>query len=121
MMLRNLALVFVLMAACGYARSEPIPLACAGKMTATVRGVTEDYTLAIKVDLLAKTVTVGDHEAVPIVGGTGRDTVTFGKGFNAYPSGSVNRITGEATVDVMSLTDGRYRFIGVCKLAQKLF
>jgi hypothetical protein len=96
MILRNLALLFVLMAACGHARSEPIPLACTGKMTAARRHVTEDYTIAITVDLRAKTVTVGSFGTVPIVSNTDDDSVVFMLDKNStaqVSTGTLNRIT----------------------------
>ena len=78
MTLRVLSLAFALMGTCGYAHSKPAtPLACSGKMTAAIRHITEDYTLAITVDLRAKTVTVDSFGTVPIVGDTDGDTVVF--------------------------------------------
>jgi hypothetical protein len=113
--LRKLALVLVLMATCGHARSESVPLACAGKMTAADRNVTEDYTIAIRVDLLAKTVTIGSYGTVPIVGDTDEDIVAFAAvrlGWLDKDSpdrvfgGSINRVTGVVSVNIITITDG---------------
>ena len=52
------------------------------------------------------------------------DAVTFGRGLAprfGEPTGSVNRLTGQVSVNIMTLTDGEYRFYGACKRAQKLF
>ncbi len=124
MTLRVLSLAFALMGTCGYAHSEPIPLACSGKMTAAIRHITEDYTLAITVDLRAKTVTVDSFGTVPIVGDTDGDTVVFmvdKKSTSQVSTGTLNRITGGASVHIITLTDGLYLFYGTCKPAQKLF
>lgn len=85
---------------------------------------TEDYTIAITVDLRAKTVTVGSYGTVPIVSDTDSDTVVFMVDKNSIAqvsTGTLNRITGEASVHIITLTDGLYLFYGTCKAAQKLF
>jgi hypothetical protein len=108
----------------GYARADPVQLSCTGKMTASVRDVCDDYTIALKVDLLAKTVTAGSYGTVPILGDTDGDTVAFmaTKGSTAeLSSGTLNRITGAVGVHIITFTDGLYRFYGTCKPAQKLF
>jgi hypothetical protein len=52
------------------------------------------------------------------------DKVTFGKGLDppfGEPSGSINRITGQASIYIATMTDGLYNFYGKCKRAEKLF
>jgi hypothetical protein len=48
------------------------------------------------------------------------NTLAFGKDLvpkYGGPTGSVNRSTGEASISIMTLTDGAYRFRGTCKRA----
>jgi hypothetical protein len=119
-----LALAFLSLAGSAARGSEPVQLSCAGKMTATVRDVSEDYTISLTVDLTAKTVTAGSYGTVPILDGIDGDTVVFmaNKGAtHGLSSGTLNRITGAVSVHVITLTDGLYKFYGVCKRAQKLF
>ena len=103
---------------------QPVPLTCAGKMTAARKNVTEDYTIAITVDVHAKTVTVGSYGTVPIVGDPDGDTIVFMVEKNSMAqvsTGNLNRITGVTSVHIITLIDGLYRFYGICKPAQKLF
>jgi hypothetical protein len=124
MMLRTLGLVLALMLPCEYAQSEPIALACSGKMTAARRHVTEDYSISITVDIAARTVTVGSYGTVPILGDLHADTVTFMKNKDTLAeasTGTLNRLTGVASVHIITLIDGLYQFYGTCKPAQRLF
>ena len=106
--------------------AQPVQLSCGGTMTATNRGVSEDYTITLTIDLDARTVTVGSYETVPIMGDPNADTVAFmadkENTDNSYVStGTINRLTGVASVHIITLTDGLYKFYGICKPAQKLF
>lgn len=59
--------------------AEPVTLACDGKMS-VIRSygeVVEDYSLAVTVDLPARTVTVGGYGVAPISGDASRDTMVF--------------------------------------------
>ena len=59
--------------------SGPVQLSCNGQMTAVRRQVTEDYTIAITVDLGAGTVKVGSYGTAPILGNADGDTLVFMK------------------------------------------
>ena len=98
-------------------------MTCDGQMLAVSRNVSEQSPLALTIDLDAAKVVVGSWGSSPFMGKPD-DTVAFGKGLAPQygnPTGSVNRITGEASVYIMTLTDGEYRFHGTCKRTQKLF
>jgi hypothetical protein len=96
-------------------------------MTATSRNVTEEYTTALTIDLQARTVTVGSWGTVPILGDADGDTVAFMKDKNDKNSiaevstGTVNRITGAVSVQIITYADGLYRFYGRCQPAQRMF
>jgi hypothetical protein len=114
---------FATMVACNYARSQLVPLACAGKMTARTRHVTKDYNIALTIDLNAKTATVGSYGKAPIVGGVEGDILVFmteKRGTYGISIGIINRITGVTRIHIITLTDGLYLFYGVCKPVQKL-
>jgi hypothetical protein len=105
------------------ASTKPVHLSCTGTIMATIRAVEEDYTVAITIDLEAKTVTVGSYGSAPIFGNRSGDTMFFmaaKKSRYGVSTGSINRLTGVATVHVITLTDGVLRFHGICKPAQKL-
>jgi hypothetical protein len=104
--------------------SGPMQLSCNGKMTAASRRVTEDYTIAITVELGAGTVKVGSYGTVPIVGNADGDTLVFMKNkdsLDEVSTGTLNRITGVTSVHIITLVDGLYLFYGTCKPAQRLF
>ena len=72
------------------------------------------------------TLIVDDYDAMPLSGDTrSKNMVIFSaspapKGKDGAESASLNRITGEATVNL--IFDGRlFEVHGVCKSAQKLF
>ena len=68
--------------------------------------------------------TVGDYGSAPISGDPKEDTLSFmadGKSSYGVSTGNINRLTGVAGVHILTLTDGLYRFYGICKPAQKLF
>jgi hypothetical protein len=118
------ALVLFLGLTCSCAQAEPVQLACTGQMTAAIRQVTEDSIIALTIDLRAKTATVGGYGTVPILGDSDGDTVVFMTNKNSIvgvSTGTINRITGVASIHIITLTDGLYMFYGVCKPAQKLF
>jgi hypothetical protein len=105
------------------AKAEPLLLTCDGQMLAVSRNVSERSSLALAIDLDTAKVAVGSWGSSPFMGKPD-DTVTFGKELAPQygsPTGSVNRTTGEASVHIMTLTDGEYRFHGTCKRTQKLF
>lgn len=105
------------------AKAEPLLLTCDGLMLAVSRNVSEQSPLALTIDLDAAKVRVGNWGTSQVIGKP-EDTVTFGKELAPQfgnPTGSVNRVTGEASVHIMTLTDGEYRFHGTCKRTQKLF
>jgi hypothetical protein len=111
-----------------WGRANPVLLSCRGEMTAMIRGTSEDHTVAVTIDPDARTVTVGSYGAVPILGDPNGDTVAFMADKentdkeNSYVStGTINRLTGVASVDITTLTDELYKFYGICKPAQKLF
>ena len=108
--------------------AKPVQLSCGGKMTAMIRGTSEDYTLVLTIDPDARTVTVGSYGTVPILGDPNGDMVAFMADKentdkeNSYVStGTINRLTGVASVHITTLTDGLYKFYGTCKPAEKLF
>ena len=105
------------------ASANPVLLSCGGKMTTTIRDTSEDHTIALTIDLDARTVTVGSYGTVPILGDPNGDTVAFmaDKKDIYATSGTINRLTGVASVVIITLTDGLYKFYGICKPAQKLF
>jgi hypothetical protein len=119
-----LAVAFAIGSGESRASANPVLLSCGGKMTATIRDTSEDYTIALTIDLDARTVTVGSYGTVPILGDPNGDTVAFmtdKKNIYGVSTGTINRLTGVASVHITTLTDGLYKFYGICKPAQKLF
>lgn len=102
--------------------AEPVHLACEGKMHAS--GRVEDYLMSLAIDEGTKTVTVGTYGSAQLVGRPGNENLFF---MGAEPvvvgvsSGIVNRLTGDVSVHIITLTDGLYRFYGQCKPAKRLF
>ena len=97
------------------ARAEQVQFACDGEMEVVPRNVREKYTLAITVDLSSAIVTVGSWGSAPIFGPRDNDTLVF----MAKPdqrigvsTGTLNRITGVASVHIITATDGLYKFYG---------
>ena len=82
------------------------------------------YGLSLAIDMNARSVTVEGHEPVPIMGDAKGDTVVFiaDPGTIAGVStGTLNRITGAASIHIISPMEGLRIFEGTCKQAQKLF
>jgi hypothetical protein len=108
------------------ADAAPVRLSCYGEMH-ILRARSEQVnkqSLLVTIDVRAETVTVGSYEPVPMVGKPDRDTVMF----TAKPgssvgvsAGTLNRMTGETSINIITLTDGVYKFEGVCKPAERLF
>ena len=119
-------IVAALMIRPGVVQAEPARLACEGKMRVqNANGETaENYVLSLVIDQAAGTVTVGSYGTAPILSQPDSDAVVF----MAQPgsvagvsTGSINRFTGVASVHIITLTDGLYKFYGRCKPAQRLF
>jgi hypothetical protein len=84
-----------------------------------IANVSEQSSLALTIDLDVGKVRIGSCCSTPITNKEG-DAVTFGRGLVpsfGEPTGSVNRLTGQVSVNIMTLTDGEYRFYGACKRA----
>jgi hypothetical protein len=84
----------------GVANAEPLLLTCEGQMRAVSRNVSDQYTLALTIDLVGEKVAVGSRGVSPIKG-KADNTLAFGKELvpkYGGPTGSVNRITREASI-----------------------
>jgi hypothetical protein len=105
------------------ADAKTVQLSCTGKVSAVARGVTEDAVTDVTIDLGARSVTIGSWVSAPILGDAKGNWVHILADRKNYgvSTGSINRITGAVDVRIITLTDGLYRFEGVCKPAQKLF
>jgi hypothetical protein len=105
--------------------ADPVHLACNGGMRVVNANnvVAENYTVSLAIDLQAGTLTVDGYEPVQIVDDRG-DTVVF----EAKPetktgvsTGTLNRITGAASIHIIKSTRGLHIFEGTCKRGEKLF
>jgi hypothetical protein len=106
------------------ANCEPAHLACEGAMSEPKAGTStgdEKYLMSLLIDLSARTVKVEGHSSVPIKGPIDEDVVAFASPRSADDvlDGSVNRITGEATI--YFLTNPTFKFHGRCHRAQSQF
>jgi hypothetical protein len=94
-------------------------LSCTGKMTFPIKDSREDWTLAVAIDLHAKTATIGPYGIVSF-GNSDGDTLEFIETSKVY-SGSINRITGAMSAIIPAGTISTEAFLifnGVCKPAQ---
>jgi len=104
------------------AQAAPVNLSCEGEMRVLARKVSEKSTLSLEIGV--GKVKVGSSWGVSPIISEDNDKVTFGKSLEppfGEPSGSINRITGQTTVYIATMTDGVYNFYGKCKRAEKLF
>ena len=104
------------------AKAETISLSCDGEMRVVSRDVTENTKMALIIE--NGNVQVGNWGRSAITSQLSSDSLVFGERISpsfGAPTGSINRITGSASVYIMTLTDGIYRFFGSCKKAEKLF
>lgn len=104
------------------AQGAPVTLSCEGEMRVLDRNVSEKSTLSLEIH--AGKVKVGSSWGVSPIISEDNNKVTFGKSLEppyGQPSGSINRITGQTTVYIATMTDGVYNFYGKCKRAEKLF
>ena len=110
------------------AHAEPVLLACYGEMhvlgVAGVRQLPEKYSLPIAIDVETKSIKVGTYDLLPLMGDPKDDTV----GFLAKPgskygvsTGTLNRVTGAASINFLPPEGGVLGFEGICKPAKKLF
>jgi hypothetical protein len=129
---RPLMLAFILLLLLfGEAIAKVVSLACTGTIRELGKGRTpeegrEPWAFSLILDTKKRTLAVDDYDAMSASGDTGsKNTVIFSgspppKGKDGAESASLNRITGEATVNLV--IDGRLMEVhGVCKPAQKLF
>jgi hypothetical protein len=105
--------------------NRPVHLACEGTIwMESANGKTaKDYVMSLAIDQVARTATIDSHAAVRIVTKADNEIMLFmpdpGSVVGAL-SGTLSRITGDASVDVNSLLDGAYKFYGRCKPAKCL-
>jgi hypothetical protein len=104
---------------------NPVHLACEGTtwMESANGKTAKDYVMSLAIDQVARTATIDSYAAVQIVTKADNEIMLF----MAEPgsvvgvlSGTLSRITGDASVDVNSLVDGAYKFYGRCKPAKCL-
>ena len=109
------------------ALAEPAHLACSGKLRVVNAGgvtIADKYDLSLAIDMNARSVTVDSYEPVKIMGDAKGDTMVFMADpgtIAGVSTGTLNRITGAASIHVISPIDGLRIFEGTCKQAQKLF
>jgi hypothetical protein len=115
------------------AHADPVPMACSGAMLLPNRRVDTSSVLSLTIDLRAGTVTVGGYQPVgmlpvfPVSPEAGiqdseNNEVSFiGSTIHGVLSGSVDRVTGEASITFNVHTPQERFFNGICRPAQKLF
>ena len=116
---------------CAETIAKTTSLACSGTKRELVKGGPpgaehEPWMFSLILDTTKQTLIVDDYDAMPVSGNTkSKNLVIFSassppKDKDGVESASLNRITGETTVNLM--LDGRlFEVHGVCKPAQKLF
>jgi hypothetical protein len=76
----------------------------------------KDYVISLAIDQVARTATIDNYAAVRIVTKADNEIMLFmpepGSVVGVL-SGTLSRITGDASVDVNSLVDGAYKFYGL--------
>jgi len=120
-LIRTVALAFVSIT-CSCAR-QPIQMSCTGQMTHVVSGKSWDDSMALTIDLRARTVTVGGFGTARI-SHEDQNTVVFIANPEAtigISTGTLDRITGVVNMHMIMLREGVLTFHGMCKPAQKLF
>ena len=126
--MRSLPVVLTLAAMlASTAQAEPTHLACRGELRViNAGGVTtaDKYDLSLAIDMNARSVTVDSYEPVKFLGDIKGDTVVFMADpgtIAGVSTGTLNRITGAASIHIISPMEGLRIFEGTCKQAQKLF
>ena len=105
--------------------NRPVHLACEGTiwMESANDKTAKDYVMSLAIDQVARTATIDSYAAVRIVTKADNEIMLFmpepGSVVGVL-SGTLSRITGDASVDVNSLVDGAYKFYGRCKPAKCL-
>lgn len=109
------------------AKANHLVFACYGEMrrlgVAGIGHTPEKYSLALKIDLEARTLTIGNYQPVPFLGITDDDLTFMAKPemTTGISTGGFNRITGALWTHIISLEGGLLGFDGICKPAKKLF
>jgi len=84
----------------------------------------ESYTLSLSIDRGAGTVEVGSWGTAPIISKPDDDTLVLmaRPGTVEGPmSGSINRVTGMTSINIITSFDRLWSFRGRCRTAQRLF
>jgi hypothetical protein len=104
------------------AKADPVTLACYGEMRVLGQAGIDQRpwkdSLSIVIDQQAQTITVGNYQPVPLVGNPQDSTVAFvAKPASRYgvSTGTLNRITGAASIFILPLNGGLLLFDGICK------
>jgi hypothetical protein len=121
----RIAVSIALMLVCSEAMAEVTYLSCSGTMIRAVepREPSPDWTLSLIVDTEKETITVEDYEPVQLSGGS-KQVLVF---MSANPTqdgvstGTLNRISGKVSINIIDPTLGLLKYAGICKQAQKLF
>ena len=115
-----------LMLVCSEAMAEVTYLSCSGTIRAGIPkegSSDETWMLSLVVDTDKEIITVDDQEPVQLSGGS-KNVLTF---MSAAPTqkgvstGTLNRITGKASINIIDPNLGLLMFAGICKKAQKIF
>ena len=80
--------------------------------------------MSLTIDHEAGTVSIGTYGSAPIMSKPDDESVVFMAkpgSIAGVSTGVVHRFTGAASVHIITLTDGLYRFYGQCKPAQRMF
>ena len=116
---------------CGEATAKVVSLACSGTKRELVKweppvAEHEPWMFSLILDTTKRTLIVDDYEAMSLSADTrSKNMVIFSaspppKGEDGVESASLNRVTGETTVN-LTLGGRVFEVHGVCKPAQKLF
>jgi hypothetical protein len=119
-----LALIAAVMSAARIALAEPIHLACEGNMSSPGDDRGESRVISLVIDEAARVVTVHGYAPVSIISEPDSESVIFDadpKSNFGVSTGSVNRVTGEAQIHIITGTAGLVMFFGRCKPAKRLF
>ena len=73
------------------------------------------------VDSDGETITVDDHEPVKLSGGNVLTFMSADPTQEGVSTGTLNRITGKASINIIDPNLGLLMFAGICKKAQKIF
>ena len=121
----RIAVSIALMLVCSEAMAEVTYLSCSGTIIRAripkELSSEEQWALSLIVDSDGETITVDDHEPVKLSGGNVLTFMSADPTQEGVSTGTLNRITGKASINIIDPNLGLLMFAGICKKAQKIF